>query len=167
MVLEDQGNLSLHAVQADQRYRADQPNPGGLRGLGDPERNDYAYNFYMQKKKPVSKIYNIYTKCFVANSISFISFHRQGSNSKSSDASFIAFLSFARLYRSMFYWPPVFSLTPLCCFDLSFLPPGTSINPESFTREQHRLARCVHALLHLPWSRSPHADNKQLTLGHS
>lgn len=48
MVLEDQGNLSLHAVQADQRYRADQPNPGGLRGLRDPERlkrNDNTYNF--------------------------------------------------------------------------------------------------------------------------
>lgn len=38
MVLEDQGNLSLHAVQADQRYRADQPNPEGLKGLRDPER---------------------------------------------------------------------------------------------------------------------------------
>lgn len=38
MVLEDQGNPSLHAVQADRRYRADQPNPEGLRGLGDPER---------------------------------------------------------------------------------------------------------------------------------
>lgn len=60
MVLEDQGNLSLHAVQADQRYRADQPNPGGLRGLRDPERNDYAYNFYVQKKKQSPK-YTIFT----------------------------------------------------------------------------------------------------------
>lgn len=37
-VLEDQGNLSRHAVQADRQYRADQPNPEGPRGLRDPER---------------------------------------------------------------------------------------------------------------------------------
>lgn len=34
----DQGNLSHHAVQADQQYRADQPNPEDLKVLEDPER---------------------------------------------------------------------------------------------------------------------------------
>lgn len=37
-VLEDQGNLSRHAVQADRQYHADQPNPEGPRDLRDPER---------------------------------------------------------------------------------------------------------------------------------
>lgn len=82
MVLEDQGNLSLHAVQADQRYRADQPNPGGLRGLGDPERNDNAYHFYVQINSPtVSKICNIYkqvNKCLLQTVFNLFPFFGKG-----------------------------------------------------------------------------------------
>lgn len=37
-VQADQGNLSHHAVQVDQQYHADQPNPGDLKDLGGPER---------------------------------------------------------------------------------------------------------------------------------
>lgn len=39
-VQADQGNLSHHAVQADQQYRADQPNPEDLKDRGDPEREN-------------------------------------------------------------------------------------------------------------------------------
>lgn len=40
MVRADQGNLSLHAVLADQQYHADQPNPEDLMDQEDPDRRE-------------------------------------------------------------------------------------------------------------------------------
>lgn len=39
-VQADQGNLSHHAVPADQQYHADQPNPGDLKDQEDPDRRE-------------------------------------------------------------------------------------------------------------------------------